>query len=310
MKNVIVTIPVSDRNRAILEDAGRGCVFCYAPASELTEAALEEADVIIGAIPPAMLARTRHLALLQLHSAGADPYLVPGVMPSGATLCSAVGAYGRAVSEHALAMTLALMKKLYLYRDQQHACRWNDLGPVTSVADAVVLVVGLGDIGRTYARSMKALGAAEVIGVKRTPAPCPDGVDELHLSTELDTLLPRADIIASFLPGSAKEIYTAERFTLMKKTAYFINCGRGSAVSSEILLEALRSGRIAAAAIDVTEIEPLPGDSPLWSEKNLLITPHTAGYPHLADITDRIVEIAADNLRAFLREQPLRNRML
>lgn len=310
MKHIIVAIPVSDRHKAILEEAGKGCSFLYAPAAELAKESLREADVIVGAIPPALLASAGCLALLQLHTAGADPYLVPGVLPRGAALCNATGAYGKAVSEHALAMTLALMKKLPLYRDQQQNCQWNDLGPVTSITDATVLIVGLGDIGKSYARSVKALGAARVIGVKRSPVPCPEGVDELHLTEELDALLPQADIVVSILPGSEKGIYTAERFRAMKRTAYFVNCGRGSAVETGVLLEALRSGQIAGAAIDVAEEEPLPADSPLWSEKNLLITPHVAGYPHLAEITDRIAEIAAGNIRAYLNGQPLKNRLI
>ena len=309
MKNIIIAIPVNDRQKAALENAGKDCSFLYASGGELTEAELRDADIIVGGIPPEKLAYTRHLRLLQLHFAGADPYLVPGVMPGGTALCNATGAYGKAVSEHALAMTLGLMKKLFLYRDQQRICLWNDLGPVTSITDAVVLVVGLGDIGRAYARAVKALGAARVIGVKRSLAPCPPEVDELHTAQELDELLPRADIITSILPGSEKGVYTAERFSLMKRTAFFINCGRGSAVSSEVLLEALRSGQIAAAAIDVAETEPLPADSPLWQEKNLFISPHVAGYPHLAEITDHIAEIAAYNIRACLTGQPLRNRL-
>ncbi len=310
MKQIIVTIPVSDRHKAVLEAAGRDCAFLYAPPAELTDACLAEADIIVGGIPPAMLADTGRLALLQLHTAGADPYLIPGVMPGGTALCNATGAYGKAVSEHALALTLALMKKLPLYRDRQQSCLWEDLGPVTSVTDAVFLIVGLGDIGRSYARSVKALGAPRVIGVKRSPVPCPEGVDELHLTEELDALLPQADVVVSFLPGSEKGIYTAGRFRAMKPTAYFVNCGRGSAVSPDVLLEALRTGQIAGAAIDVAETEPLPADSPLWREENLLITPHVAGYPHLAEITDRIVEIAADNIRAHLDGRPLRNRLL
>ncbi len=310
MKHVIVAIPVGDRHKAVLEEAGKDCSFLYAPAAELTEASLGKAEIIIGAIPPAMLAAADKLELLQLHTAGADPYLVPGVLPRSAALCNAVGAYGKAVSEHALALTLALMKKLHLYRDQQAESCWNDLGPVTSLTDATVLVVGLGDIGRSYARLVKALGAARVLGVKRSPAPCPEGVDELHLTEELDALLPQADIVFSILPGSEKGIYTAERFDAMKRTALFVNCGRGSAVSTDVLLEALREGKIAAAAIDVAEEEPLPADSPLWRDRNLLITPHVAGYPHLAEITDRIAGIAADNLRAYLNGQPLRNRLL
>ena len=87
----------------------------------------------------------------------------------------------------------------------------------------------------------------------------------------------------------------------------FINCGRGSAVSMEVLAQALREGQIAAAGIDVAETEPLPADSPLWELENLLITPHVAGNFHLVDILEQVVNISCDNLRAHLSGQPLRN---
>ena len=93
----------------------------------------------------------------------------------------------------------------------------------------------------------------------------------------------------------------------MKPGAIFVNCGRGNAVSHEVLLEALRSGQIAAAAIDVCETEPLPPNSPLWKEEKLVITPHVAGNFHHASIDKGIVDIALENIAAYLGGRPLRN---
>ncbi len=134
-------------------------------------------------------------------------------------------------------------------------------------------------------------------------------MDELVLSAELDSVLPRADVVASFLPGTreTKAIYTAERFAAMKDTAVFVNCGRGSAVENAVLCEALQSGQIAAASIDVCETEPLPADSPLWDLENLLITPHVSGNFHLPDILEKNVQLAAENLAAYLTGGELKN---
>ena len=110
-------------------------------------------------------------------------------------LISATGAYGKAVAEHSFAMLLMLQKKLNLYRDAQKKNEWSDFGTVTSITDAIVLVVGLGDIGLHFARLASTLGAC-VIGLKRSMGPCPEGVHELHTMDELDEWLPKVDVVA------------------------------------------------------------------------------------------------------------------
>ena len=246
MKQILVNMELEPRHKQKLEAAAPGCAFTYAPGAALTEEQVRSADIIIGNPPPAWIAASPRLELMQFFSAGADPYIKPGVLHPDTRLTNATGAYGKAVSEHALAATLMLMKKLHRYRDAQREHVWRDAGMVTSISDATVLVVGLGDIGLCYARQAKALGA-RVIGVKRRPGDCPEGVDELCLTADLDRVL---------------YFYTRERFALMKPTAIFVNCGRGSAVETAVLAEALRTGQIAAAAVDVTEIEPGPRTAP------------------------------------------------
>jgi len=308
MDTVLVGLPVERRHREKLEAAAPGCRFLYVPEKEITAELVREADALIGNIRPELIGASPRLKLVQLRSAGADPYIKPGVLAAGTQLCNATGAYSKTVAEHGLAMTLMLLKKLHLYRDAQKRAEWADFGTVTSLSDATVLVVGLGDIGCHYAGLVKALGA-QVIGVKRRPGEKPACVDELVLTEELDQVLPRADVIFSVLPGSAstRHLYTAERFAAMKKTAIFLNCGRGSAVEGEVLCAALREGQIAAAGIDVCETEPLPADSPLWALDNLLLTPHVAGEYHLAETFERIVDIAAANLAAVQRGETPRN---
>lgn len=308
MKTVLVLLPVREEHKQILEQAGEGCRFVYERFKTVTEEQVQQAQIIIGCADPGQIHGSEKLEWLQLHSAGADPYLVPGVLAPNTILTNATGAYGKAVSEHALALTLMMQKKLYLYRDNQRKNRWHDEGKVSSPSSSTVLVMGLGDIGLSYARKMKDLGAT-VIGVKRRPAVCPEGVDELVTTEQLDEVLPRADVVASFLPGNGqtRHIFNAERFGRMKPGAIFVNCGRGGAVDSEALLKALQEGPLASAAVDVTEIEPLPADSPLWQQENLMITPHVAGWLHLPEILDRVVEISAANLRAYLQGGDLRN---
>ena len=308
MKKVLVLMPAEARHREKLEAAGAGCSFTYSTPAEATEAEIRSANVILGNPKAGMIGASENLEWLQLESAGTDAYIVPGVLSAKTVLTNATGAYSKAVSEHAFALTLMLMKKLYLYRDEQKRAVWSDHGTVSSLSDSTVAVVGLGDIGQAYARLVKAMGAT-VIGVKRRATNKPECVDELVMTQDLDTVLPRADVVMSVLSNTAatRYIYTAESFDKMKDSAVFINCGRGNAVSSEVLYEALSGHKIAAAAMDVAEVEPLPADSPLWGLENLVITPHISGGFHLPWTFERIVDIAAENLAAFLAGKELRN---
>ena len=193
-KTVLVVIPAEERHKEKLERAGKGCRFVYASPQTATEEMIEAADVIIGNVKPDRLHAPERLQWLQLNSAGADAYVKPGILRSTTMLTSATGAYGKAVAEHSFAMLLMLQKKLNLYRDAQKKNEWSDFGTVTSITDATVLVVGLGDIGLHFARLASALGA-RVIGLKRSMGPCPEGVHELHTMDELDNLLPKVDVV-------------------------------------------------------------------------------------------------------------------
>lgn len=301
MKTVLCLLPVEARHKERLEKAGEGCAFVYVGEKEVTREQVAAANIILGCPPAEYIGASDKLGLLQLSSAGADKYVKKGVLSERTMLCNSTGAYSKTVAEHGAAMLMMLQKKLHLYRDAQRRGEWADFGTVGTITDSTVLVVGLGDIGCHFAGIIKALGGY-VIGVKRRPSAKPDCVDELYTTEELDKVLPRADVIFSVLPGTGAtyHVYTAERFKMMKKSAIFINCGRGSAVESEVLYDALSSGEIAAAATDVTETEPLPADSPLWGLDNLLITPHVAGYYHLPHTLERIVDIAEENLRRYL----------
>ena len=307
-KKVLVVIPVQERHKEKLEKAGKGCRFIYSSPTEVDESVIADAEFIIGNVPAEKIRASNRLEFLQLNSAGADPYVIPGILSDGTILTNATGAYSKAVAEHMFGMMFMLQKKLHLYRDAQARTEWTDEGTVVSITDATVLVVGLGDIGLHFARMAKALGAY-TLGIKRRKCECPDGVDELYTTEQLDEVLPRADVIVSFLPGTKEthHIYTKERFALMKKQAIFLNGGRGSAVDTDLLYEVLKNHQIMAAGIDVTDPEPLPAEHPLWKQDNVMITPHISGQYHLPETFERIVDIAAENLEAYLNGRSLRN---
>lgn len=308
MLKVLCVLPVKDSHKQLLSKAGCGkCEFIYNehPSS------LDSIDIVIGNVPAAMLKGSK-VQLLQLNSAGYEAYTAEGISPNDMHLCNARGAYGLTVGEHMLALTFALVRKLELYRDKQNAKDWSDCGSVSSIEGATVVVLGMGDIGGEYARKVKALGAKCVIGLRRSNAVKPEYLDEQYTMENLEKVLPRADIVASVLPGgpATSKLFNQERFALMKQGAYFINCGRGSSVDQDALEKALRSGHLAAAALDVTSPEPLPKDSKLWDIPNLFITPHVAGNFFLQETFERIIKIAAFNLDALLNGKALKNEIV
>ncbi len=301
-KKILVALKLNDRQKDALEQGLLEKVdFTYIYKSDVTAEDVREVHGIIGNVSPGTLKSAKKLEWMQLNSAGADAYTVPGILPSGCILKNAVGAYGRAVSEHMIAMTFALVRKIPGYHTDQLAHIWSDRGKVTSVEGSTVLVCGLGDIGGSYARKMKALGAY-VIGIRKSSRPKPEYLDEQYQISELPEIIGKADIIASVLPGTADtaQLFDRNLIRKMKSESCLINCGRGSAVDLAALQEALDSGHLSGAALDVTDPEPLPADSPLWDYDNVLITPHIAGGFHLQQTYDRILEIAGQNLREWI----------
>jgi len=263
------------------------------------------ATVIFGNPKADFLALCPRLKWLQLQSSGADGYVNGEINKETVLLTSATGCYGHAVSEHMAALTLTLMKNLHLYRDEQAACRWQRRGAVKSIRGAVVLVIGLGDIGSGYARLMKALGSY-VIGVRRNARAKPDFVDELLLAGQMEEALPRADVVALVIPGTKDTVglIGQQQLAKMKKNAIIINAGRGSAIDTEALCNALEAGTLGGAGLEVTDPEPLPPDHRLWKMENALITPHISGDRYL--LTYRYIsDLILENARRFVRGEAL-----
>ena len=304
---VLVLTGVDEAQKKQLEAQAPSAEFVYA-TRETAAGYLEGCDVIIGNPPAGRLKDIPSLKLLQLESAGTGDYALPGVLPEGAVLTNATGAYGLAISEHMLGMLLELYKKLHLYRDRQRESVWGDEGMVKAVYGSVALIVGLGDIGGEFARRIHALGGY-TIGVRRQNTDKPDYLDELYRQDQLDELLPRADIVALSVPATpqTRHIIDAARVARMKEGAVLLNVGRGNAVDTDALCDALESGRLWGAGLDVTDPEPLPASHRLWRIPNCVITPHVSGGRHLAATFDKILDISCRNLKAFVAGEPLTN---
>ena len=305
---IVILLPLEEYAIKKIEELTKDrCEIIYKSVETVATEDIFDADAILGNLPPKLLKDAKKLKWLQSSMAGTDAYL-GGVLPEGVKLTNVTGAFGLAISEHMVATVFTLYKKLHLYRDNQNRSQWLDRGTVKQIEGSTVLTVGLGDIGGNFAKKMKALGAY-TIGVRRKDTSKPDYIDELVLQNDLDKVLPRADIVALALPNTAetKGLFNRERIYNMKDGATLINVGRGNAVDTEALCDALEDGKLYAASLDVTDPEPLPSDHRMWKIENALITPHISGFFHLRKTYENIVDIFIENLSRFLDGKELEN---
>lgn len=308
---ILVTLPLDEAGKARFAAAAPGHQLHFVEKDAVTPALLENAQAILGNLAdPAQLRHCKELRWLQLDSAGTDGYCAPGLLPEGAVLTNATGAFGACIAEWLLAALLAIWRHLPEYAENQKNCRWQRLGPVRTLAGSTVLVLGFGDLGRNFARRAHLLGA-RVLAVRRRPGEKPDWLEGLGGAEMLEEWLPLADAVVLCLPANAstRHMLDARRIALLKKDAVVLNAGRGSAVDTEALCRALYDGRIGGAALDVTDPEPLPPEHPLWHAPNTILTPHVSGLLSQPENFEKAANICEENLRRFLAGQPLMNQV-
>jgi phosphoglycerate dehydrogenase-like enzyme len=246
---------------------------------------------------------------------------IPAAMGPHVTICNARGAHNISTAEWTLSATLAMLKHFPLFLDIQRSGEWKRRfeasaeyaeisGDVRSfyppvmiedLAGKTVLLVGYGSIGKDIERMLEPFHV-ELIRVARTERENP----KVHAVGELDSLLPKAQVIVLILPSSAETrwLIGERQFSLMQQGALLVNAARGPIVNTDALVQALQRRKI-RAALDVTDPEPLPVGHPLWKCPNLLITPHVGGSS--PEFARRSLKIAADELRRYMAGEPLRN---
>jgi phosphoglycerate dehydrogenase-like enzyme len=276
-----------------------------------------EADVVVvsGMWKNDLIPAAGKLKFIQSISSGMDQYSKEQLAAKGVRLASAAGVNARAVAEHALALILAVARRLPEARDNQHKKVWRGmLGDLTQREDELggktLLIVGMGRIGSHLAKLAKAFDM-KVAGIRRDPAQGANGADSIHGMADLVKLVPQADFVAltCALTPETTGLMSAAAFAAMKPSAVFVNVARGKVADEAALIKTLQANKIWAAAIDVTADEPLPAASPLWSMPNVFITPHTAGETRAYE--DNVLDILMENLdRLWRGEKVLRNQVL
>jgi phosphoglycerate dehydrogenase-like enzyme len=271
-----------------------------------------DADALIGTPNRDQLRAAKKLQWVQINSAGAENVLmIPELKNSPIVLTNMKIVQGIEIADHALALLLALSRRLDITLRNQATETWPNLatyGPPLELQGKTAVIVGVGGIGTQIAIRAKAFGMT-VIGVDPKDIPFTPYLDRTIWPDRLDTVLPEADVLFISAPHTAQteKMIGAEQFAKLKKGAIFICVSRGKIYDAMALVDALKSKHVAAAGVDVTDPEPLPKNHPLWKMDRVIITPHIAGRSDGEG--PRYFEIYKENLERFAKGQSLRHQV-
>ena len=318
-EKIVVMIPsarwgVREELLASLEKVSDGIEIVTVTGLDFAEekvAILEEAEVILGICSPQLIRTAKKLRWLQHFGSGVDRCLLsPEAKQADFILTNAQHTAGPPIAEHVIAMLMMLARNLQYFHHLQQEQTWqrppDTPSPMIEIGGKTMLVVGLGGIGTEVARRAAALGM-RVMATRRSGREGPDFVDYVGLSDELLALVAQADVIVNTLPLTRETtgIFNSEFFAVVKQGAYFISIGRGRSTDTAALIAALKSGKLAGAALDVTDPEPLTKGHELWTLPNVIIT------PHISYMTDRGFErnrlVITENLRRYINGERLLN---
>jgi phosphoglycerate dehydrogenase-like enzyme len=305
-------IPVEgvDRLRRLFPDVA----FIHATDDEARARALADCEVAYTWIlAKHEVDRATRLKWVHTSAVAVETLALPELFARNIVVSNSRGVQATPIAEHVFAVLLALAKQLPLVLEQQRAQRWaqNDL-----VGDRLprllrrqtLALIGVGTIGAEVALLADAFGM-HVIGVRRRGTDALPGVHEMRTYRELHTILARADVlvIAAPLTAETEHLIGAPELARMKRGAVLINVGRARIVDHVALGQALQTGQLGGASLDVFHQEPLPADDPLWTAPNVILTPHTSGFRQ--GHWDEAIDLFADNLRRYLHGQPVRYRV-
>jgi phosphoglycerate dehydrogenase-like enzyme len=276
------------------------------------EAHLHDSEVVFSiSFRPEQLAVAQKLRWVHAPTAAVHQFLFPEFVDSDVILTHSSEVHGAVVTEHVIALMFALAKKipqatlLQQKRIWGQEAIWSEGPRPRELAGSTLGLIGLGSIGHRIAQTAAALGMRVIAQREHPKKEKPQGVDAVLGPGAIDDLLAQSDfvVMAAPLTPTTHRLINAARLAVMKPSAYLINVGRGPQIDESALADALRVRRIAGAALDVFEEEPLPADSPLWGLENLLITPHTAGLTEKA--WQRHYDLFSENLRRYLAREAL-----
>ena len=307
--NFLIYPPLTPDELAQVQAVSADLEIVNALTEEDALAAMPQAVGMYGDLTPALLERAESLRWLQTPIAGLEHYMFPALSESEIVVSNMAKIYGDMIADHAFCFILMFARGIHLYLRRQIQGLWQKGTPVHHLGDCTLGVIGLGGIGAELARRGKAHDM-RVIAVDARPdenLARELALDALWSQERLHQLLAESDFVVSCVPQTPETVglIGADELAQMKATAYLINISRGVVVKLDALVDALESGRIAGAALDVYETEPLPAENPLWQMEKVILTPHVAAEnPH---VPQRRIDTLRENLRRYLNGEPPRN---
>ena len=285
------------------------CTVSFYQTHEEALPHLQSTDIFFGpsdARSPEMVKAMPNLKWFASYYAGVDPLLPAGRLPENVILTNGSGAYGVTIAEHMTMVTLMMMRRYPEYHTIVQEKRFYSDLMIGSIYGSTIVICGTGDIGSKFAQRLRAFLPAKIIGVNRTGRSA-EGFDQVIPMTQIDSILPQADVLALTLPGTplTNNLISRERIAAMKPGSYIVNVGRGNSIDQDAVIDALNAGHLAGAALDVFRTEPVPEEDPAWTTPGLLFTPHCSGKMTMAYTRDTLVNTFCENLTRFCTEQPM-----
>lgn len=268
---------------------------------------LQDCEILYAHDPELLRAAPATLKWYCCSYAGVDPYCKdPTLFANPDCLLTNSNCYGVTIAEHVVMVLLMLLRRMPAYEEIVRNRGWENQLPIRSIRGGAFTILGTGNIGVNVAERLRGMGAAKITGLSRSGR-AQAGFDEVLPISQLDEVLPRTRNLVMALPGTAETVHILNRarIALLPPGAYVVNVGRGTAIEQEPLVEALNTGRLGGAALDVMDPEPLPEDHPLWTAKNIILTPHVSGNMTLGYTRDRNVEMFCEDLRNYAAGRPL-----
>lgn len=308
MKQLVVCYPVEDQHLRAIQQAAPEYRLLVADQQTIPEL-IHQADLFVGhakvPVDWERVAKSGRLKFIQSSAAGLDHCLAPSIIDSPVVVCSASGLFADQVAEQTLALLLGLLRGIPIFYRQQQKHEFVRR-PTADLHHKRIGIVGLGGNGRRLAQILEPFRVS-IRATDYFPEHKPPQVEELLPHTQLLNLAAWSEILILTLPlnASTRGIINRGVFDAMPKGSYLINVARGQCVNEQDLIDSLESGRLAGAGLDVTAVEPLPAESRLYDQPNLLITPHVGAQsgPRYDDSTRLICE----NLKRYLAGEPLFN---
>jgi phosphoglycerate dehydrogenase-like enzyme len=304
---------LSDEEMARVRSAAQDANICLAQDEAQALASIRDAEIYVpGPWNEGVFSAAKRLRWVHFSWAGMNSTLFPAVVESAVTITNSAGVFSVPIAEHTMALMLSFARMIHLFARwpkeiwKNRETRGKLHGQISELYGATLGIVGYGGIGQETARRAKAFGM-QVVGLRNHPEQGGEFADVILGPQQLDELLRQSDylLISAPLNEATRGLIGERELALMKPEAVIINVARGAIIDEAALIQALRDGKLRGAGLDVTTVEPLPQDSPLWEMENVIITNHVGGAS--PQTWERQLALFLDNLERYLAGRPLQN---